>query len=55
MVPGYPNLARLPYHIWEYKKEDEELKEIFDWFTSSEDNIREEVVKILKEKEAGSG
>jgi hypothetical protein len=26
-----------------------------DWFTSSEDDIREEVVRILKAKESGLG
>jgi hypothetical protein len=55
MVPGYSNLARPPHHIWEYRKEDEEPEEKFDWFSSSEDNIREEVARILKAKESGLG
>jgi hypothetical protein len=57
MVPGYPNLAKPPCHNWEYREEEEEQKEQevkFDWFSSSEDNIREEVARILKEREFGS-
>jgi hypothetical protein len=55
MVPGYQNLARLPCHIWEYMEEQKELEVKFDWFSSSEDNIRAEVARILKERELGSG
>jgi hypothetical protein len=49
MVPRYPNLARPPRHIWEYMEEEQEVK--FDWFMSSEDNIRKKVVSILKVRE----
>jgi len=57
MIPGYPNLAKPPRHIWEYMEEEEEEKkqEKFDWFTSSEDNIREEVTRILEERKSKSG
>jgi hypothetical protein len=51
MVPGYPNLAKPPRRIWEYREEQEEQKEQevkFDWFSSSEDDIREEVARILR-------
>jgi hypothetical protein len=57
MVPGYPNLAKPPHHIWEYREEeeqkDQEVK--FDWFSSGEDDIREEVARILKARESGLG
>jgi hypothetical protein len=58
MVPGYPNLTKLPRRIWEYKEEQQQQKEQeikFDWFSSSEDDIREEVARILKVRESGSG
>jgi hypothetical protein len=57
MVPGYPNLAKPPRHIWEYREEEEQKEQEvkFDWFSSSEDNIREEVARILKERESRSG
>ena len=57
MVPGYPNLAKPPRRIWEYREEEEKKdREVkFDWFSSSEDDIREEVAKILKARESGSG
>ncbi|KIM89855.1 hypothetical protein PILCRDRAFT_2131 [Piloderma croceum F 1598] len=42
MVLGYPNLARPPCRLWEYRREEEKKEEKFDWFTSSEDDIREE-------------
>ncbi|KIM70972.1 hypothetical protein PILCRDRAFT_17551 [Piloderma croceum F 1598] len=48
MVPGYPNLARPPRCLWEYRREEEKKQEKFDWFTSSKDDIREEVASILK-------
>ncbi|KIM78712.1 hypothetical protein PILCRDRAFT_10934 [Piloderma croceum F 1598] len=53
MVPGYPNLARPPRCLWEYRREEEKKEEKFDWFTSSEDDIREEVASILKAREFG--
>jgi hypothetical protein len=37
-----------------YNREDEPEVRV-NWFTSSEDNIREEVARILKEKELKSG
>jgi hypothetical protein len=60
MVQGYPNLTKPPHCIWEYREEEEEQKEKeqevkFNWFSSSEDNIREEVTRILKVRESGSG
>ncbi|KIM92465.1 hypothetical protein PILCRDRAFT_495 [Piloderma croceum F 1598] len=55
MVPGYPNLARPPRRLWEYRREEEKKEEKFDWFTSSEDDIRKEVASILKARELGSG
>jgi len=57
MVPGYPNLAKPPRCIWEYREEEEKKdREVkFDWFSSSEDDIREEVAKILRARESGSG
>ena len=58
MVLEYPNLTRPPHHIWEYREEEEEQKEKevkFDWFSSSEDDIREEAVRILRERKPGSG
>ncbi|KIM78244.1 hypothetical protein PILCRDRAFT_11461 [Piloderma croceum F 1598] len=55
MVPGYSNLARPPCRIWEYGEEEEKKQEKFDWFMSSEDDIREEVASILKAREFGSG
>ncbi|KIM71261.1 hypothetical protein PILCRDRAFT_17225 [Piloderma croceum F 1598] len=55
MVPGYPNLARPPRHLWEYRREEEKKEEKFDWFTSSKDDIRMEVANILKARELGSG
>jgi hypothetical protein len=58
MVPGYLNLEKPPHHIWEYRKEKVEQKEQevkFDWFSSSEDDIREEVTRILKARESGLG
>ena len=58
MVPGYPNLAKPPRRIWEYREEEEEQQEKevkFDWFTSSEDDIRVEVARILEERELRSG
>ncbi|KIM86084.1 hypothetical protein PILCRDRAFT_5151 [Piloderma croceum F 1598] len=54
MALGYPNLARPPHCIWEYR-EEEEQKAKFDWFSSSEDNIREEVARILEERESKLG
>jgi hypothetical protein len=57
MVPGYPNLAKPPRRIWEYREEEEEQQEKevkFDWFTSSEDDIRVEVARILEERELRS-
>ncbi|KIM77214.1 hypothetical protein PILCRDRAFT_12214 [Piloderma croceum F 1598] len=57
-----------PLHTWDrdlltlslekqtwFKEKEPRPKERFDWFTNSEDNIREEVVQILKAKESGSG
>ena len=57
MVPGYPNLAKPPRHIWEYREEEEQKEQEvkFDWFSSSEDDIREEVARILKKRESGLG
>jgi hypothetical protein len=55
MVLGYPNLARPPCHIWEYMEEQKELEVKFDWFSSSKDNIREEVARILKGERAWVG
>jgi hypothetical protein len=58
MVPGYPNLTKPPHRIWEYREKEEEQKEKevkFDWFSSSEDNIRAEVARILEERELGLG
>jgi hypothetical protein len=58
MVPGYLNLTKPPHHIWEYRKEEEEQKDQevkFDWFSSSKDDIREEVARILKARESGLG
>jgi hypothetical protein len=56
MVPGYPNLTKPPCHIWEYREEEQKEQEVkFDWFSSSEDDIREEVARILKERESGLG
>ena len=55
MVPGYPNLARPPRRLWEYRREEEKKEKKFDWFTSSEDDIREEVASLLKARELGSG
>ncbi|KIM73588.1 hypothetical protein PILCRDRAFT_15099 [Piloderma croceum F 1598] len=55
MVPGYPNLARPPHRLWEYRREEEKKEKKFDWFTSSEDDIREEVASLLKARELGSG
>jgi len=36
-------------------EEQKELEVRFDRFSSSEDDIREEVARILKEREHGSG
>jgi hypothetical protein len=55
MVPGYPNLARPPRRIWEYVEEQKEEEVKFDWFSSSEDDIRAEVARILEERELRSG
>jgi hypothetical protein len=55
MVLGYPNLARPPRRIWEYMEEQKELEVKFDWFSSSEDNIKAEVARILEERELRSG
>jgi hypothetical protein len=55
MVLGYPNLARPSRCIWEYMEEQKEKEVKFDWFSSSEDDIREEVARILKERESGLG
>jgi hypothetical protein len=55
MVPGYPNLARPPHHIWEYMEEQKELEVKFDWFSSSKDDIKVEVARILEERELRSG
>jgi len=55
MVPGHPNLARPPRRIWEHRGEEEKKQEKFDWFTSSEDDIREEVTRILEERKSKSG
>ena len=52
---GYPNLARPPRRLWEHKREEEKKEKKFDWFTSSEDDIREEVASLLKARELGSG
>ncbi|KIM79391.1 hypothetical protein PILCRDRAFT_10511 [Piloderma croceum F 1598] len=38
-----------------YDEKETEPEVRVDWFTSSEDDIREEVVRILKAKESGSG
>jgi hypothetical protein len=60
--------AITPLHSWDrdpfstmplknmtwYNREDE-LEVRVNWFTSSEDDIREEVARILKEKESKSG
>ncbi|KIM71020.1 hypothetical protein PILCRDRAFT_17484 [Piloderma croceum F 1598] len=54
MVPGYPNLARPPRRLWEYRRKEEKKEKKFDWFTSSEDDIREEVASLLKAREFGS-
>jgi len=35
------------------KEKEQEVK--FDWFSSSENDIREEVARILKARESGSG
>jgi hypothetical protein len=45
--------APLKNMTW-YNREDEPEVRV-DWFTSSEDDIREEVARILKEKESKSG
>jgi hypothetical protein len=55
MVLGYLNLARPSRHIWEDMEEQKELEVKFDWFSSSEDDIREEVVRILRESVCGLG
>ena len=58
MVLRYPNLAKPPCPIWEYREEEEEQKEEevkFDWFSSSEDDIRAEVARILEERELRLG
>jgi hypothetical protein len=55
MVPGYPNLARPSHRIWEYMEEQKELEVKFDWFSSSEDDIKVEVARILEERELRSG
>jgi hypothetical protein len=58
MVSGYTNLAKPPHRIWEYREEEEQQKEKevkFDWFSSSEDDIKAEVTRILEEGELGSG
>jgi hypothetical protein len=36
-------------------EEQKELEVKFDWFSSSENDIREEVARILKERESRSG
>ncbi|KIM71125.1 hypothetical protein PILCRDRAFT_17355 [Piloderma croceum F 1598] len=52
MVPGYLNLAKPPRCIWKYEEEEQKEEEVkFDWFTSSEDDIRAEVARILEERE----
>jgi hypothetical protein len=38
---------------WHNREDEQEVR--VDWFTSSEDNIREEVARILREKETKSG
>jgi len=57
MVLGYPNLPKLPRRVWEYMEEEEQKEQEFkfDWFSSSEDDIRKEVARILKERKLGSG
>ena len=55
MVPGHPNLARPPRRIWEHRGEEEKKQEKFDWFTGSEDDIREEVTRSLEERKSKSG
>jgi hypothetical protein len=55
MVPGYLNLGRPPCRIWEYMEEQKELEVKFDWFSSSEDNIKVEVARILEERELRLG
>ena len=58
-----------PFHTWDrdpisivplknmtwYNEKEMEPEVRVDWFMSSEDDIREEVVRILKVKESGSG
>jgi hypothetical protein len=58
MVPGYPNLAKPPRRIWEYREEQQQQQEKevnFDWFSSSENDIKVEVARILEERELRSG
>jgi hypothetical protein len=55
MVLGCSNLARPLCHIRKYREEEEKEWEKFDWFTSSEDNIRKEMVSILKVRESRLG
>jgi hypothetical protein len=38
-----------------FKEKEPRPRDKFDWFTSSEDDIREEVVQILKAKGSGLG
>ena len=38
-----------------FKQKEPRPREKFDWFTSSEDDIRAEVAQILKAKESGLG
>ena len=56
-VPGDPTLARPPHRVWEYMEEEEQQeREVkFDWFSSNEDEIREEAARIMKERTLGSG
>ncbi|KIM71186.1 hypothetical protein PILCRDRAFT_17297 [Piloderma croceum F 1598] len=49
-----PLTLSLEKQTW-FKQKEPRPREKFDWFTSSEDNIRAEVAQILKAKESGSG
>jgi hypothetical protein len=48
------HLYSLEKRTW-FKEKDPRQRERFNWFMSSEDDIREEVAQILKEKESGLG
>ena len=49
-----PLTLSLEKQTW-FKQKEPRPREKFDWFTSSEDDIRAEVAEILKVKESGSG